>query len=152
MPRVPLRLEGVTAEYDAGANLWRVSVDGRLHVLRAWRWGERQRLVQACARAGRFDGDAFAEGLVRLLFEPEPPEALTALYAYVALRLLGVEPGMAVRPLAAGEALLAERFGWRPGDLEQEFAGALDRLLATVDPPVAAPRLGGGWTSIRISE
>ena len=146
MVPVPAPVEGVTIALDPAGGTWRIeATDEPPRVLRAWRWGERRRLVEAAARTGRFDGAAFAAAVAATLYAPPPPPALAPLYAYLALDLLGLGRRPAPEPIPVLEARLAARFGWLPGALAEEPAPALDALLACEAAP--APE---GWSSIRI--
>lgn len=148
MVPVPAPVEGVTIALDPAQGTWRIEAEGETpRTLRAWRWGERRRLVEAAARTGRFDGMAFASSVATTLYDLPPPAALTPLYAYLALDLLGLGRGAAPEPMALQEARLAARFGWLPSAIAEEPAPALDALLAaeTASPPE-------GWSSIRVVE
>jgi hypothetical protein len=146
MVPVPAPVEGVTIALDPARGTWRIEAEGETpRTLRVWRWGERRRLVEAAARTGRFDGAAFASSVAATLYDPPPPAALTPLYAYLALDLLGLGRHAAPEPIAAQEARLAARFGWLPSAIAEEPAPPLDALLAAEASP--AP---DGWSSIRI--
>lgn len=146
MVPVPTPVEGIALALDPAQGTWRVEAEGETpRTLRPWRWGERRHLVEAAARTGRFDGAAFAAAVAATLYSPPPPAALTPLYAYLALDLLGLGRRPAPEPIPVLEARLAARFGWLPGALAGEPAPALDALLASEAAP--APE---GWSSIRI--
>lgn len=140
---------GVAVSLDPGDGTWRVVAEAA-RTLRAWRWGERRRLVAACSRGGRFDGGAFAAAVAATLYDPPPPPELVPLHAFLALDLLGLGHGPAPPPLGAAEARLAGRFGWLPSAIAQEPAPALDSLLASLEPEAAGP--APGWNSIRVAE
>ncbi|MBR0672016.1 hypothetical protein [Neoroseomonas soli] len=147
---VPSPVAHVSIGLDPGTGTWRVEADVP-RTLRTWRWGERRRLVAACSRGGRLDGNAFAAAVATTLYDPPPPPDLIALHALVALDLLGLGHGAAPSPLGAAEARLAARFGWLPSAIAEEPAPALDSLLANLDPDSpSAP--GDGWSSIRVVE
>jgi hypothetical protein len=150
MVPVALSITGVSATRLLDRDAWQVAAGGATHTLRAWRWGERRRLVRACARGRRLDQAAFVTGLTALLYDPPPPPALAALFATVALKLLGVGEGAPPAPLARSEALLAQRFGWTPGALENEPAASLDALLASGAEASDAP--APGWNRITLAE
>lgn len=159
MISVPLDIHGLEARYDPGASRWTIDGGQDRHVLREWGWGERHRLIAACISAGQLDADSFVDGLLDLLVSPAPPAGLRPLYAFACLRLLGVKEDRRQMALAEAEHLFAERFGWRPADLDTQPASALDRLLqqlADTGPPSAARRYrtpdGPGWTSIVIAD
>ena len=150
--RVGLDIEGMSAAFDPASGGWTLGLAGQDYRLRPWRWGERHRMVAAATRVGAFDREAFLEGLVGAVFDPEPPEDLRPLFAYAALELMGVEEGTAPpMPLAEAERRLALQYGWTPGALEEEPAEALDRLVADLGdlPSAAGAPSGDGWTSIR---
>lgn len=150
MVPVALSITGVSATRLLDRDAWHVVAGGTTHTLRAWRWGERRRLVRACARGRRLDQAAFATGLNALLYDPVPPPALAPLFATAALKLLGVGDGAPPVPLARAEAALAQRFGWTPGALENEPAAALDALLETGAQAADAP--APGWNRITLAE
>lgn len=147
---VPSPVALIAIDLDPGTGTWRVNSDAP-RLLRAWRWGERRRLVDACSRGGRFDGAAFAAAVATSLYDPPPPHDLIPLHALIALELLGLGRGVAPSPLGAAEARLAARFGWMPSAIAEEPAPALDSMLANLDPPVASVP-GDGWNSIRLVE
>lgn len=147
---VPTPVANVSVSLDPGSGMWRVEAEAP-RCLRAWRWGERRRLVAACSRGGRFDGSAFAAAVAATLYDPPPPPELAPLHALIALDLLGVGHGAAPSALGAAEARLAARFGWLPSAIAEEPAPALDSLLANFDPGVATSP-GHGWNSIRLVE
>lgn len=147
---VPSPAPTVTVSLDPGSGTWWVEAEAPRH-LRAWRWGERRRLVAACSRGGRFDGAAFAAAVAATLYDPPPPPELAPLHAMIALDLLGLGRGTAPSPLGAAEARLASRFGWLPSAIAEEPAPALDSLLANLDPGAATSPLQG-WNSIRLVE
>lgn len=152
---VALGIDGIAASRLLDRDAWIVRTAGSrrapAYTLRAWQWGERRRLVAACARGRRLDQAAFVAGLNALLYEPTPPPALGPLFALVALRLLGVQDGPEPTPLAQAEAQLAQRFGWLPGHLQAEPAAALDALLHSPGPAQAeAP--APGWKRIVLDE
>jgi len=144
----PSPVPGVTVSLDPVSGTWHVVADA-VRTLRAWRWGERRRLVGACSRGRRFDGAAFAAGVAALLYDPPPPPELAALHALVALDLMGLGHGAAPMPLGIAEARLADRFGWLPSAIAEEPAPSLDSLLASLDPAERAGP-GDGWSSIRV--
>lgn len=150
MVPVALSITGVSATRLLDRDAWHVVAGGATHTLRAWRWGERRRLVQACARGRRLDQAAFVHGLNSLLYDPPPPPTLAPLFATAALKLLGVGDGPAPAPLARSEAALARRFGWTPGALENEPAAALDALLESGVAATEAP--APGWNRITLAE
>lgn len=153
---VQLDVEGVTASFDPADGGWRIMLDESEFQLREWTWGERHRLISASTQRGRLDRSAFLDGLVALLVTPAPPHELTALFACCALKLMGVPEGAQPVPLAEAERWLAERFGWRPGDLDGERSGDIDRLLSQLAVegqsviPHRAP--GPGWKTIRFDD
>lgn len=149
MVPVPSPVAHVAIGLDPASGTWLVDAEMPRR-LRAWRWGERRRLVAACSRGGRFDGTAFAAAVTATLYDPPPPPELVSLHALIALDLLGLGRGGAPSPLGAAEALLAARFGWMPSAIAEEPAPALDGLLASLDP--GAPSAPGGWNSIRVME
>jgi hypothetical protein len=150
MVPVALSISGVSATRLLDCDAWHVVAGGTTHRLRAWRWGERRRLVRACARGRRLDQAAFVTALTALLYDPPPPPALAPLFATAALKLLGVGDGAAPAPLARSEAALAQRFGWTPGALENEPAAVLDALLGSQGPASEAP--APGWQRITVGE
>lgn len=151
---VPLALDidGLTVALDPSDGSWRLSAGDMAFRLRPWSWGERQRLVSASTRGGRLDRAAFLHGLVTLLYDPAPPRALTPLFALAALTLMDVPHPEEALPLAEAEQRLAAQYGWAPGQLGDERAADLDRLVAGAAPaPQVAPP-GAGWKSIRFSD
>lgn len=150
MAPVVLSITGVSATRLLDRDAWHVVAGGATHTLRAWRWGERRRLVRACARGRRLDQAAFVTGLTALLYDPPPPPALVPLFATTALKLLGVGDGALPKPIARSEATLAQRFGWTPGALENEPAAALDALLESGAQATDAP--APGWQRITVGE
>jgi hypothetical protein len=153
---VALGIAGIQAARLLHRDAWVVALEGRsparAHTLRAWQWGERRRLVAACARGRRLDQAAFVHGLNSLLYEPAPPPALAPLFALVALRLLGTEDGPEPSPLGQAEAQLAQRFGWLPGSLQAQPAAALDALLHSAGPARADDAPAPGWQRIVLDE
>jgi hypothetical protein len=150
---VALGIDGIVAARLLNRDAWfvRLAGRGRTHTLRAWQWGERRRLVAACARGRRLDQAAFVAGLNALLYEPPPPAALGPLFALVALRLLGAEDGPEPTPLGQAEVQLAQHYGWLPSHLQGEPAAALDALLHNTGPAQAAPP-APGWKRIVLDE
>lgn len=146
----PSPAAGVSVSLDPASGTWRVVAEAE-RTLRAWRWGERRRLVAACSRGGRFDGTAFAAAVVATLYDPPPPPELVPLHALLAFDLLGLGHGAAPEPLGAAEARLAARFGWLPSAIAEEPALALDSLLASLDTgrPTTS---SSGWNRIRMVE
>jgi hypothetical protein len=144
-----LSIEGVAATLNPADGTWQVIAGESAFDLRPWRWGERRRLLAACATGGHFDRDAFLSGLVALLYDPAPPKELTPLFSLVALELMAGAASEAAMPLAEAERDLARRYGWSPGMLETERADDLDRLLAETAHTPPAPLGGAGWRSIR---
>lgn len=147
---LPSPVAHVAIGLDPGSGTWQVDADAP-RLLRAWRWGERRRLVAACSRGGRFDGAAFAAAVAATLYDPPPPPELVPLHALIALDLLGLGHGAAPSPLGAEEARLAARFGWLPSAIAEEPAPALDSLLAGMDAD-APSGASNGWNSIRVVE
>lgn len=125
---------------------FRVELAGCVRAVRPWTWGERERLVRACARWGRLDRPAFVAALCDLLIDP-PPADDHERWALIALSLLDVRPGPT---LIERERALAERFGWTPGAIDGEPAGHLDRLLDAAAPP-SVPA-DDGWTRIVVAD
>lgn len=122
-------VDGVRVLRDLRSGTWTLLGDGVDYRLRPWTWGERRRLLSACTHRGKLDTLQFLKSFVEFVYTPVPPDESRRLYAYIALRLLGVSPQSPRRRIIQAEALLAQRFGWTPAHLESEPAAELDRLL-----------------------
>lgn len=145
MVPVPVDVDGMAVRRDLRDGTWRLDAWGHAHALREWTWGERARLVDGCVGSRGFDRHRFMDGLLDLLLDPEPPEGLAALYAYVALGLLGVRAGHRVEPLVRSQVRIARAFGWGPAELDRQPASQVDRMLEALSAPQPA---SGGWNSI----
>lgn len=133
---------------------WSVDLpDGRFRI-RPWTWGERRRLIDACAGAdGRLDADAFVHGLADLVTQPPPTPPARPVIAAIALRLAGVAPGQRPMSLLDSEALLASAWGFGPLELDPQPAPRLDQQVARlplIPPSGVAP--SSAWTSIVIAD
>lgn len=138
--------------YDVRAGRWHCTGWGGAWALREWTWGERRRLVETCCRDDGFDDDLFTAAVPGLLYEPEPPAELAPLFTVAALDLLDLDEAPDVA-LDEAERMLAERFGWRPTEMDGEPARAIDRLLRELLPGSSTvSQRDDGWTTILVVE
>jgi hypothetical protein len=154
MVTIPLPVDGLSAWRDVATGEFELACAGARVRLREWTWGERRRLVEACARDGRLDRSAFLDGLLELLCDPPPPVEMRTVFGFAALALLGVGGGpVSTVPLPTTEAALARELGWTPSLLDGQAASAVDRVVAALGgaAPVRAP-VDDGWTRIVVDD
>lgn len=158
MIRVPVPFEEFRVERDLWADRWWLSVHDQTFELRPWLWGERCRLVETARLGGQFNPAVFFDGLFDLLLNPKPEPAQAMMLGALCLYLLGVSEKSDGASLARIEYLAVKNFGWRPDELAQQQAAAIERLVAQIEPPLTAsqsallPTLEDGWTRIVVTQ
>ena len=142
-------VESIEVRRDLERGPWIVTCGAERFEVREWTWGERARLLEACAHGGNFDRNLFVDGLLELVVTPAPGRELRPLLALVVLQLFGVRESSPRVGLTRMEDALMRRFGWMPSRFDGEQACALDRLAAEILGDASAAAQGAStWNRI----